>query len=477
MRRAQLLSLDAMLSLIIMMFVFAAVINTSAALKGEITSMLGWYERANIADNMLDVLTKGPGDPVDWENNPADVRVLGLKQDGGFGLSYEKITAMNEHASELLDKFTNLSLGKDFLILTYISKFRVGISGRFPKVYIDNMTFSNPNGNPPGINFQIAGDEHGNTPITVSYVEIVRDGNRYVNEDICGLKRGNNINLQEGDIIGFVLANAATLTAKRGQYTYTKTLPEGTFVRIYITGPESSNFKINFGGGSCPYSFKFSGKGNVVVTVSAYDNTVPEITANYTYASELMERREPTYYFAVINGSLIRDMNLIEKSKNSSPWVEVAQRRVIVERFEYNLSAGPSAERPIVYGVLDGRLPQNTQLLISVPAGKGNLTIVILSGSEERGLMVYREEVNEPVRAVLVKDNTTTLYKGDSATIGIPMKDLVEDETKAPLGMWLYSVSGWDREDVEISIVPSIMWSLKPKFEEGVLKLVVWDDG
>ena len=336
MRRAQLLSLDAMLSLIIMMFVFAAVINTSAALKGEITSMLGWYERANIADNMLDVLTKSPGDPVDWENNPAEVRVLGLKQDGGFGLSYEKITAMNEHASELLDKFTNLSLGKDFLILTYISKFRVGISGSFPN---------------------------------------------------------------------------------------------------------------------------------------------PEITANYTYASELMERREPTYYFAVINGSLIRDMNLIEKSKNSSPWVEVAQRRVIVERFEYNLSGGPSAERPIVYGVLDGRLPQNTQLLISVPAGKGNLTIVILSGSNERGLMVYREDVDEPVKAVLVRDNTTTSYEGNSTTIGIPMKDLVEDETKAPLGIWLYSVSGWDREDVEISIVPSIRWSLKPKFEEGVLKLVVWDDG
>ena len=475
MRRAQLLSLDAMLSLIIMIFVFAAVVNTSAALKGEITSMLGWYERANIADNMLDVLTKSPGDPVDWENNPVEVRVLGLRENGSFGISYAKIAAMNEHASELLDKFTNLSLGKDFLILTYISKFRVGIKGRFPKIYIDNMTFSNPRGNPPGINFQIAGNENGDTPITVSYIEIVRDGTRYVNEGICDLKTGNNIVFQEGDIISFILADTATLSVKRGKYSYTKTLPAGTFVKVYITGPESSKFKITFD--SCPYSFKFTGHGNVVVTVSAYDSTVPEITANYTYASELMERREPTYYFAVINGSLIRDMNLIEKSKNSSPWVEVAQRRVIVERFEYNLSGGPSAERPIVYGVLDGRLPQNTQLLISVPAGKGNLTIVILSGSNERGLMVYREDVDEPVKAVLVRDNTTTSYEGNSTTIGIPMKDLVEDETKAPLGIWLYSVSGWDREDIEISIVPSIRWSLKPKFEEGVLKLVVWDDG
>ncbi len=115
MRRAQLLSLDAMLSLIIMMFVFAVVINTSTMLKGEITSMIGWYERANIADNMLDVLTKGPGDPVDWENNPDGVVVVGLAEKTGNFLSYNKVlTILQERNSEsVFSSLINLTGGEN----------------------------------------------------------------------------------------------------------------------------------------------------------------------------------------------------------------------------------------------------------------------------------------------------------------------------------------------------------------------------
>ncbi|WP_297516366.1 hypothetical protein [Thermococcus sp.] len=476
MRRGQLFSMDALVSIVLVIMILGTVSATSENLRSEIASMVGWYERVNIADNMLDILTKSPGEPEDWETNFVRVKILGLRGKTGFGLSYDKITAMNEHANELIDKLTNLSMGRDFLIFTYISKFQVGISGSFPKVYIDNMTFSNPNGNPPGVYFQVSGG-NGNNPVTVSYIEIVRNGNHYINEEICSLKTGSSINLADGDTLSFILADTAILTAKRGQYIYTKTLPEGTFVRIYITGPDSSNFQINFGGGSCPYSFKFSGNGNVIVTVSAYDSTVPDITVNYTYASELMDEGSPTYYFAIINGTLTTNMNVVQESKNNSPWSEVAQKNIIVERLEYNLSRGPSPERPLVYGILDGKLPLNAQLLISVPKGVGNLTFVILSGSDVRGLMVYKDEINEPVRAVLVRDNTTILYKGNSTTLIIPLKDLIGNKIKIPIGIWLYSVNGWDRESIEISIIPSIKWNLKPKFEEGMLKLVVWDDG
>jgi len=118
-RRAQLLSLDAMLSLIIMMFVFAAVINTSTTLKGEITSMIGWYERSNIADNMLDVLTKSPGDPVDWELG-GDLKVPGLRMNGEQTLDYGKVYALfsgiEGNDEKIIKALCNLSGAKDFQV-------------------------------------------------------------------------------------------------------------------------------------------------------------------------------------------------------------------------------------------------------------------------------------------------------------------------------------------------------------------------
>lgn len=482
MRRGQLLSLDAMLSLVVMIFVFAAVLNTSAALKGEITSMLGWYERANIADNMLDVLVKTPGEPVDWYQNLDSVKIVGIRSDSSLaGVDYNRVKALalNFNNPAVLSALNNMSMDKDFSLEFYLSSFQVSIEGRFPRVYLQNVTFSNPNGNPPGIRFEISSG-NGNNPITVSYVELTRNGNTYVNDEMCALVSGNNLVLNEGDRLKFVLSVDATLTATRGQYDEVYDLPSNTVVEIYITGPDASNFKLNYGGGSCPYTFKFTGIGNVVVTVSAYDNTTPRILSNYTPFTDLWEKKTPTYWFAVVNRTPTQDRDLVVASMNLSPWVEPAERRVTISRFEYNLSAGPSATDPLVYGILAHPVPPGAYLSVSAPDAAGNATFVALSGSRLLGLMVYRNQQGDALKGVVVENTTSGVvlkeYSGTTTFISIPLKDLLSGENNEVVGLWLYSLDGWARSEVSIDIAPSIKWGLEPKAEPALVKLMVWDD-
>lgn len=491
MRRAQLLSLDALLSIVLVILMLGAITSTSSALKGEIAEMLGWYERANIAENMLDVLTKNPGEPGDWYLNPSTARVVGLRDNNlSYAIDYKKFMTLNTSREQLVENLVNMSLGKDFKIASFVSTFEIGIRGSYPRVYLDNVTFANPRGNPPGVNFQISGG-NGNTAFTVSYVEIVRGGDSYVNEDICSLKTGNTIDLQDGDRIRFILAQDVILSAKRGQgpegpYIDPSplTIPAGALVDIYIMGPEVSNFKLNFGGGSCPYSFKFSGKGNVVVTVSAYDSQLPEIISNYTPASvfEMLDR--PTYWFAVINGSVVTDNSVVKASMNNSPWIQVERRIVNLNRFEYNLSAEPSSSLPMVYGVLNGALPTGAYFRVKVPDGPGEMAFVIVAGSEKRALFVYRED-GEDLKAVIVRggcdvnsqNDCVNHYSGNSNSIILPLSSLFgEPSAGDTIGMWFYSISGWNRDSVELRFVPSLEWVLEPKIDAVVIKLWVWDD-
>nr|WP_206205953.1 hypothetical protein [Thermococcus sp. JdF3] len=471
--------MDALISIVLVIMILGTVSATSESLRSEIASMVGWYERANIADNMLDVLTKSPGEPEDWEIHAKDAQVIGLRSpDEPHTIDYEKLMALNSSLDDVKEKLMRLAEWKDFMIETFVSSFNISIEGRFPRVYIENMTFSNPNGNPPGINFEISG-EPGNTAFTVSYVEIVREGRTYINNEICTLKNGNNIDLEEGDRVKFVLAQDVTLTAKRGNYEYVKELPSGTVVDIYITGEEVSNFKINFGGGSCPYSFKFSGKGNVVVTVSAYDNQTPKIKGEYTFASILETLDEPTYRWAVINGSIFKDQDIISNSMNNSPWINMERRIVTVGRLEYNLSAPPSAETPMVYGTLGNFLPDSAYFRVNVPDSGGNMSFVIISGPKTRGLFIYKEKPEENLKAVLIReDEKIVLYSGTTTSISIPVKDLFGDpQIGDTIGMWFYSLDGWNREeDVKIEFIHDLKWALKPRLDTTIIRLHVWDE-
>lgn len=477
MRRAQLLSMDALLSIVLVIMIVGVVLNTNDMIKAEITNVIDWYDRANIADSMLDVLVKSPGEPANWEENPASVRIVGIRDSNRtYAASYAKLMELNSSRALLAPKLLNLARNKDFYMKVFVSEYRVAINGTFPRVYLDRVTFANPKGNPPGINFEISGG-NGNTAYDVSYVEIIRGGSSYINDEICSLKNGNNIVLQDGDEVKFILAQDVTLTAKRGQYTETYTIPSGALVDVYITGPEISNFQINFGGGSCPNSFKFSGKGNVVVTVSAADTSIPDLIGNYTPAPIFENLDRPTYEFAVINGSLVTDNTVISSSMNSSPWIEVESRVFVVGRLEYNLSMDASPRLPMIYGALSQSIPVGASFKVTVPDDGGSVEFLSVSGSQRRGLFIYKDSPGENLKGVLVYDNETLVYSGNLTAIAIPLEGLFgTPEIGETIGLWFYSVSGWAREDVSIEIVPDIRWNLKPKYDAGIIKLWVWDD-
>lgn len=492
MRKGQLLSIDALLSLVIVVMVVGVVMNTNDMIRAEITNLLDWYDRANIANNMLDVLTKSPGYPEDWEENVSGVKMIGLRHEGySYALDHEKILALNRSKENLTEIFDQLARGKDFMFEFYVSKFNVSVKGRFPRVYLDNVTFANPRGNPPGVNFQISGGQ-GNTVFAVSYVEIVRTGHQYVNESICSLKDGNNINLQDGDRVKFILVQDVILSAKRGQgpegpYIEPSplTIPAGALVDIYITGPEVSNFKINFGGGECPYEFNFGGKGNVVVTVFAADNTFPNLTSTYNRSRNFYDLGESLYKIAFINKTFVEDEATIKASMQRSPWIEPVERTFVFLRPVYNLSAGPSDEEPLVYGFMKYKVMDGEVVRIKVNSSSyGNLTLISQLGTEIRGFFVYgnQSDLNATLVWYEYENETRTQklksYKGFNGTITVPFKELFgsTDTQNKILLLWLYSLEGWSRDEVEIEFIPEIRYMLEPKFDDAIIKLLVWDD-
>jgi len=117
-RRAQLLSTDALISLLLVIMIIGAVSSTSENLRNGIASLVGWYGRSNAANNMLDVLLKTPGVPENWSENVSLVRVPGLRLSNGPHLDYSKVRALIEGVRSknpsLLSALWNLSNHHNF---------------------------------------------------------------------------------------------------------------------------------------------------------------------------------------------------------------------------------------------------------------------------------------------------------------------------------------------------------------------------
>ncbi|AEC52831.1 hypothetical protein PNA2_1917 [Pyrococcus sp. NA2] len=475
MKKGQLLSLDALLSLIIVTFMIASIINVSSEIKGEIVSIVEWFGRSNIAENMIDVLVESPGEPENWEDDINSIRIVGLGNTFGE-IDYEKLKKFIENINnpKILSSLYNLSLGRNFLMEVYLSSLQVNVSGKFPEVYVDGMTFSNPSGNPPGVNFRIS--SQGNKAFRVTYLELIRDGIKYVNRDVLDLTRGSTLNLMEGDKIRFIIAEDVTLTVRRasgGGTIFERDIPAEAFIEITVRGPEVSNFKITFQGGNWD-TFKFTGIGNVIVTVTAYSTSHPTIIVNKTFYTDLLRMRRPTKFFALINGTLITNETIILTSMNRSEWIEPAYRIVIIKRIEYDLSKEPSKTDPLVYGTLPKYHSLRGLLKISVPGTEGNLTLVTISGSDIKGIFVYKETSNDIVKAVIIDKNATYILKGNTTSVSIPLNKIFENKYNNEIvGMWLYSCT-WNRERVKLEISPSMRWTLKPVKDLAMIRLVVW---
>ncbi|MCD6373070.1 MAG: hypothetical protein J7L37_05940 [Thermococcus sp.] len=131
-RRGQVFSLDAMIAFVIVILMLGTVTATSEGLRNEITSMVGWYERANIADNMLDVLIKSPGEPANWIDDPSNVRVVGLADNRSSGIVYQKVLKLvNEvenNNSAVKASLVKMCNDKDFELLFFQGKWDFNVS-------------------------------------------------------------------------------------------------------------------------------------------------------------------------------------------------------------------------------------------------------------------------------------------------------------------------------------------------------------
>jgi hypothetical protein len=504
-RKGQLLSIDALLSLVIVVMVVGVVMNTNDMIKAEITGLLDWYDRANIANNMLDVLTKNPGYPENWEEDVSSVRMVGLRDnDYPFALDYEKILALNRSKEDVTSILNQLVHGKDFLFEVYVSKFNLSVSGSFPKIYLNNVTFENPRGTPPGVNFNITKKEsenpnRDNSWFEASYIEVRNIGGiSYVNGDICGLLKGNNLVFDEKTgfyYLKFITLDSIWIKARRGQgggenwiSPSPLALPPGVVIEIFINPLTQSNFKITFSPNGCPqngaspFIFKFTGNGNVVVSVSGYDNVFPTLNSSYTSVRDLLGAGETLYWFSLINGTFVDDINLIKSSMASSPWIEPVERTIVFPKFAYNLFSGPSAEEPLIYGFMRYNPLEGTSIRIRVNSTNyGNLTLLSKLGTEIRALFVYGNSTDLNATLVWYENGNATLkaYEGVNGTVTMSFEELFgsSDTTNKLIGLWLYSLEGWNRSDVTIEVVPTIEYMLEPKFEDVITKLWVWDDG
>ncbi|MDK2782431.1 MAG: hypothetical protein PWQ32_20 [Thermococcaceae archaeon] len=489
MRKGQLLSIDALLSLVIVVMVVGVVMNTNDMIRAEITNLLDWYDRANIANNMLDVLTKNPGYPEDWEENVSGVKMIGLRhEDYSYALDYEKILALNRSKGNLTEIFDQLTRGKDFMFEVYISKFNVNVEGRFPRVYINNITFANPTPPPFGVIVDIYKPEAGDTTFRVSYIRVIKGGKIYENNEICSINNGNNIDLDPGDYVMFITEEPVEIVGKRGSeplHNYTVYPP--VIVEVYVGLEEKqSNFLIEFSPkGQCWYDLKLGTRGNVIITISSYDNTFPNLTSTYNRSRDFYDLSEPLYTIAFINKTFVEDEATIKASMQRSPWIEPVERTFVFLRPVYNLSAGPSDEEPLVYGFMKYKVMDGEVVRIKVNSSSyGNLTLISQLGTEIRGFFVYgnQSDLNATLVWYEYENETRTQklksYKGFNGTITVPFKELFgsTDTQNKILLLWLYSLEGWSRDEVEIEFIPEIRYMLEPKFDDAIIKLLVWDD-
>ncbi len=153
-RRGQLLSMDALVSIVLVIMILGTVSATSESLRSGITSMIGWYERSNIADNMLDVLTKNPGVPEDWERDPSSVEVVGLAGEDGT-ISWEKVQSLiyliAQNNTRAKSSLLNMSMGNDFELVLYRGGWNFSVnytwnpnqnSGYTPPLQLDSFNAS-----------------------------------------------------------------------------------------------------------------------------------------------------------------------------------------------------------------------------------------------------------------------------------------------------------------------------------------------
>jgi len=469
MRRGQLLSLDAMLSMVIIILLLGTITTTSNALKGEITTVLGWYERANVGDNMLDILVKNPGTPDNWTEDPTNIVLLGLRDNSyPFAISSQKIQALGNfiNVSSVVTNLYSIADSKDFQLEFYLTTTNITVSGEFPEEILMNLTSELQN-----IKIALSAGNSGNTAFRVKCDSVLLNGEPS--------PTGNSIVLDAGDVLEFITVDEAQVLVSGN--TQVGIIPPGSYVVVKVVDAQSNyHYSFDSAGGVC--TLHIGGQGQVKLMIhgnSAGSLAIKHVVipaANLTTVS---------LRITVINGTVVEDESTINASKSRSPWVEYISREIVSSNLIYEKTwvVGTTQPIPILMGTLIHDVPSYAYLEIQVPENSvGNLTLVAIDGTVLRGILIQRGSPGDALNATIAwKTNERTyaeFYAGNTTSIKIPWRALFSefnDETsEKPVELWVYENSFGS--NITINDLDSIGLLMKPSFRTTVIKLWVWDD-
>ena len=463
MRRGQLFSLDALLSLVIVIVILGAITNASDTVKGEVTSMVGWYERANIADNMLDILTKNPGEPENWTAAPSTVKVVGLRSnDYPYALSLGKIEALGgiQNEGPIVRSLTKTANGKDFKLEVYITRTYFNISGSFPKeIYIDLSSGTNRN-------IQIGEGATGNNPFAAENVTL----------NGAPLQKSNTpYDLSSGDLLTFYTLVGITIHDTTNNEDYP--INADSYVQIYVISAGSS-FQVTWN----DRGLHITGQGQVRIIVKGYEDKKIHVGANVVYPENAST---PYYTLTVINGSEIANSSITQASQERSPWIEHIERRMPLEVLKYskNLTV-PKSSTPIewIFGQLKLNVPSYAYLTVEVPPWTyGNLTLAVRDGNLLKGVLVKKTSADSNLQAVIATSDgaqSPHFYSGNITTIKIPWSALFSefnpDRGAKTVSLWVQGSTF--NGGILLEDEGHIVTLMQPGFERVLLKLWVWDD-
>lgn len=476
MRRAQLLSMDALLSVVLVIMVVGVVINTNDMIKAELTGLIDWYDRANIADSMLDVLIKSPGYPAGWEDDPSAVRVIGLRSEKyAYALDYDKVRALMgsfSNTSAVQASLYNLSRWKDFQMVIYLTQVNVTINGSFAEeIYVDlSGDFDN-------IKIALATDNSGNRAFEVECDSVKVNGEPS--------EYGHALDLDAGDTLEFITVDPAqVLTGGNNRVDVIPDndnpedpIPSGSYVKIVVVGERSNyHYSLTENDGVC--ELHIGGQGQVKLIVKGNSG------ANFGAFSNVTFPRfspVPTSSLVLINGSVANETAAIA-SRLRSPWVQYQERTLSVALRRYNSTlVVPSKKERIIAGKLVQNVPAQGFFEFTT-TGDGNATFVIIDGSVSKGLMVRRGASSGVLRASITwregDEVHTFFYEGNATSVRVPLSVMFDvfDTENGPKVIEVWVVENNFDAPLTMTDSGALGPILSPKFEPLMIKLWVWDD-
>ncbi|WP_297470084.1 hypothetical protein [Thermococcus sp.] len=589
MRRGQLLSFDALISLVIVIFILSAVSSSADSFTSGISSMVGWYERINLADNMINVLVNSPGEPENW--NSTDVIVFGLSGKNGY-VDYSKLSKLisllesnNTHAVSVLERMASgmnfqISFGatRSQLFVNFTTALKQGYSwngtvynGDCSITGSKDIVFSDPTIVNCTSGFRRTGsgdltadsslcivsgfDYTGSGDVTVgSYLAINGTfdesgsgdisvggdlyslgywdrtgsgtinitGNAYVNYYVdfkgsdfayvggslyifnaqlpsVGLTGSNDVLINGWIYIeyngvwyatkGYVSSAIEVLTWYKwngDRWVQSEGLPNA----IYRSGSGSleilGSTPLTPPPSSYPVPPCLGETGTTTVQLSSLN-----LTISFNYPQILSSITSYEKSFAVINGTLTTDANLIQQSKSSASWVEYSARisplsKEVYSR-EYTFSSLNTPEE-LYSGILDQYTADMLNITLPSDVDSGNLTLIsAFTTSEYTGYAVF----------VLVKNGTEWVYginmtrvyptyrtsgvpdncevKLNDGQVTLPLSCLIPRpslDNPVTFTVWAYSLGGFPQ--VTIEDIGNLDVYLKPIKQMGVIKLWLW---